>query len=114
MEPWLCHFDWKHRALLGIAGGTSSSGSMGIAAAAAAGGGGANSCGPSGGVNSPTQKLSMNLTTKDIINFNVTSTLVELYQMVKANWTEDYYNMHQEALNNMELARGTFFRDSYK
>ena len=28
----------------------------------------------------------------DVVNFTLTSTLVELYQMVKANWTEDYYN----------------------
>ena len=28
----------------------------------------------------------------DVVNFTLPSTLVELYQMVKANWTEDYYN----------------------
>ncbi len=37
------------------------------------------------------RKLSANLTTTDVVNFNLTSTLVELYQTVKANWTEDYY-----------------------
>ena len=44
--------------------------------------------GPSNG-----QKLSLNMVATDVVNFTLTSTLVELYQMVKANWTEDYYNM---------------------
>ena len=38
------------------------------------------------------QKLSLNMVATDVVNFTLTSTLVELYQMVKANWTEDYYN----------------------
>ncbi|XP_037089594.1 LOW QUALITY PROTEIN: vacuolar protein sorting-associated protein 13D-like [Pollicipes pollicipes] len=28
-------------------------------------------------------------------NLNLTSTLLELYSMVRANWTEDYYNRHR-------------------
>jgi vacuolar protein sorting-associated protein 13D len=39
------------------------------------------------------QKLSMNMTANNVVNFSLTSTLIELYQMVKTNWTEDYYNM---------------------
>lgn len=35
------------------------------------------------------QKLAMHMTTGDTINFNLTSTLVDLYQVVKENWTED-------------------------
>ena len=38
------------------------------------------------------QKLTLNMVATDVVNFTLTSTLVELYQMVKANWTEDYYN----------------------
>ena len=93
MEPWLCRFDWKHRALLG-SGGNPASPTAGAGV------------GFIPGQVPTTTKLSMNLETRDIINFNVTSTLVELYQIVKTNWTEDYYNMSEEAVNSMQLATG--------
>ncbi len=37
-------------------------------------------------------RLTLNVETENTVNFNLTSTLIELYHMVKANWTEDYYN----------------------
>jgi vacuolar protein sorting-associated protein 13D len=42
------------------------------------------------------QKLSVNLNTNDLVNFNITSTFVKLYQTVKTNWTEDFYRDQQE------------------
>ena len=38
------------------------------------------------------RKLSLNIETSDIVNFNVTSTMLELYHLVKSNWSEDYYS----------------------
>jgi vacuolar protein sorting-associated protein 13D len=38
------------------------------------------------------RKLSLNIETSDIVNFNVTSTLLELYHVVKDNWTQNYYS----------------------
>lgn len=37
------------------------------------------------------RRLSANLATSDVVNVSLTSTLLELYHTVKANWTEDYY-----------------------
>jgi len=33
-----------------------------------------------------------NVSTADVVNVNVTSQLIDLYQTVKTNWTEDYYS----------------------
>ncbi|KAK8735874.1 hypothetical protein OTU49_017439, partial [Cherax quadricarinatus] len=38
------------------------------------------------------ERLTINLKTYDTVNVNITHTLLELYQMVKNNWTLDYYN----------------------
>lgn len=37
------------------------------------------------------EQSSITVKSDDILNLNVTSTLVELYKAVKENWTEDYY-----------------------
>lgn len=37
-------------------------------------------------------RLQTFVTSKDPLNINITSTLVELYSNVKENWTQDYYN----------------------
>ena len=67
MEPWRAGLEWK---------------TMSIGDHLATGG--------SNGKRS--KRTTVSLESSDAINFNLTSTLVELYQMVKANWTEDYYN----------------------
>ena len=36
------------------------------------------------------RKLNLNVETSDPVNFNVTSTLLDLYHVVKKNWTEDF------------------------
>uniref|UniRef100_T1J4D0 UBA domain-containing protein n=1 Tax=Strigamia maritima TaxID=126957 RepID=T1J4D0_STRMM len=36
-------------------------------------------------------KLQLQIEAKDVLNVNVTSALIELYKIVKTNWTEDYY-----------------------
>ena len=51
------------------------------------------------------QKLTVNMTTDEVVNFNLTSTLVELYQMVKANWTEDYYQSSQKLQEILHFPR---------
>ncbi|XP_069683777.1 intermembrane lipid transfer protein Vps13D isoform X2 [Periplaneta americana] len=38
-------------------------------------------------------RLQVHITAEDILNVNITNTLVELYKMVKENWTQDYYNL---------------------
>ena len=42
------------------------------------------------------KRTTVSLESTDSVNFNITSTLVELYQMVKANWTEDYFASCQQ------------------
>ena len=43
----------------------------------------------------PGGRLAVNIRSKHQANVNITSTLLELYSMVRANWTEDYYNRHR-------------------
>ncbi|XP_042225636.1 vacuolar protein sorting-associated protein 13D-like isoform X3 [Homarus americanus] len=38
------------------------------------------------------ERLTLTVMTKDTVNVNITQTLLELYRMVKNNWTSDYYN----------------------
>lgn len=38
------------------------------------------------------ERLLLSMKTNDTVNVNITSTLLELYQIVKSNWTLDYYN----------------------
>ena len=37
------------------------------------------------------EKLNFTLSSEDTVNVNITSTLIELYNLVKNNWTQDYY-----------------------
>ena len=37
-------------------------------------------------------RLSVQLTAKDTMQINITSSLLELFRMVKSSWTDDYYN----------------------
>jgi vacuolar protein sorting-associated protein 13D len=43
------------------------------------------------GANAGGQRLVVNVDAEETVNFNLTSTLIELYHMVKTNWTADYY-----------------------
>jgi hypothetical protein len=38
-------------------------------------------------------RLQIHISADDILNVNITDTLVDLYKMVKENWTQDYYNL---------------------
>ncbi|KAG8229492.1 hypothetical protein J437_LFUL010067 [Ladona fulva] len=42
---------------------------------------------------SRTECLRIELESQKVLNINVTSSLIELYHMVKENWTEDYYSL---------------------
>lgn len=37
---------------------------------------------------------------EELLNVNITSTLVELYKAVKENWTEDYYSTNNSRLTS--------------
>ncbi|KAJ9601170.1 hypothetical protein L9F63_000690, partial [Diploptera punctata] len=37
-------------------------------------------------------RLLVHISAEDVLNINITNTLVDLYHMVKENWTQDYYN----------------------
>ncbi|KAL4233287.1 Vacuolar protein sorting-associated protein 13D [Mactra antiquata] len=39
----------------------------------------------------PEKKLAIEISAPDVLNINVTSTLLELYNLTKDKWTEDYY-----------------------
>ena len=74
MEPWRAALEWK---TVGIGEISSDSHSR-----------------PLGRQRS--KRTTVSLESTDSVNFNITSTLVELYQMVKANWTEDYFASCQQ------------------
>ena len=48
----------------------------------------------------------------DVVNFNLTSTLIDMYQLTLRNWTEDYYLLHPLApststnVSTFDSARG--------
>ncbi|KAL0274818.1 UNVERIFIED_CONTAM: hypothetical protein PYX00_002852 [Menopon gallinae] len=42
-------------------------------------------------------RLQVTISSEELLNINVTSTLMELYSMVKDNWTQDYYSPHRIA-----------------
>ena len=67
LEPWRAGLEWKTMSI-------------------------GDHLGPGGSNGKRSKRTTVSLESSDAINFNLTSTLVELYQMVKANWTEDYYN----------------------
>ncbi|XP_043215701.1 vacuolar protein sorting-associated protein 13D-like [Amphibalanus amphitrite] len=72
IEPFKCELDWRRES---------------TAAAASSGG-----TSPSPTSN---DRLTVNIRSKHQANVNVTTTLLELYSMVRTNWTEDYYNRHR-------------------
>ena len=41
-------------------------------------------------------RTSVNLKSVDLININVTSSMLELFKVVEANWGEDYYNLSND------------------
>ncbi|XP_062546775.1 intermembrane lipid transfer protein Vps13D [Armigeres subalbatus] len=43
--------------------------------------------------------LNLRIESNDILRLNITSTLIVLYQMVKDNWTQDYYNSNINMAN---------------
>lgn len=38
-------------------------------------------------------RLQVHIYAEDILNVNITDTLVDLYKTVKENWTQDYYSL---------------------
>lgn len=40
-------------------------------------------------------RLQIQVQSEELLNINVTSTLLKLYSMVKDNWTQDYCNPHR-------------------
>ncbi|XP_047493790.1 vacuolar protein sorting-associated protein 13D-like isoform X6 [Penaeus chinensis] len=46
------------------------------------------------------ERLSLSVKTEDTVNVNITNTLLELYHMVKNNWTLDYYNRDRMEIEN--------------
>jgi len=41
-------------------------------------------------------RQAINITSKDVVNINVTSAMLELYRVVRANWGEDYYDSSKD------------------
>ncbi|XP_059608662.1 intermembrane lipid transfer protein Vps13D [Phlebotomus argentipes] len=44
-----------------------------------------------GQVGSHRNRLHLQITSEDVLKFNITNTIIDLYQVVKDNWTQDYY-----------------------
>jgi len=38
-------------------------------------------------------RLQVHISAEDMLNVNITDTLVDLYKTVKENWTQDYYSL---------------------
>ena len=56
-------------------------------------------------INDSSTKTSINLKTMDLININLTQSMLELFKVVQVNWGEDYYNMSQDPNNQEVLAQ---------
>lgn len=52
-------------------------------------------------------RLHLTINSEDQLKLNITSTIVELYQLVHENWTQDYYNSN---MNNKMIASPTGIR----
>ena len=50
---------------------------------------------------SSSTKTAINLKSIDLININITSSMLELFKVVQANWGEDYYNMSQDSQQDL-------------
>jgi vacuolar protein sorting-associated protein 13D len=61
--------------------------------------------------NSPdSKKLSVSINSQDSLNVNVTLTLVELVQLVKHNWTQDYYLSNGGLIVDKPAIKGQVYR----
>ena len=78
MEPWRAALEWKTVGIGEISSSDSHS-------------------------RQRSKRTTVSLESTDSVNFNITSTLVELYQMVKANWTEDYFASCQQTRDRAAL-----------
>ena len=54
------------------------------------------------GLTGRNKKYGVSMDTDDVINFNLTSTLIDLYKQTIINWTEDYYIQHPMAATILE------------
>ena len=55
------------------------------------------------GTSGRNKRYAVSMETKDVVNFNLTSTLIDLYKQTIQNWTEDYYLLHPLSTNNASL-----------
>lgn len=62
--------------------------------------------------NSQTSRLQVELNSTETLNINITSTLVELYNLVKNNWTQDYYSLSTRAENSPKMSPPGYKRRS--
>ena len=46
------------------------------------------------GASDRSKRYSVTMDASDVVNFNLTSTLIDMYQLTLRNWTEDYYLLH--------------------
>jgi len=56
------------------------------------------------------RRLHVSINSYDSVNVNVTLTLVELVQLVKHNWTQDYYLSNGNTIVNKSVTRGQIYR----
>lgn len=56
------------------------------------------------------KRLYVSINSQDSVNINVTLTLVELVQLVKHNWTQDYYLSHDSTIIGKPVMRGQVYR----
>ncbi|KAL6436334.1 hypothetical protein ACFW04_004699 [Cataglyphis niger] len=56
------------------------------------------------------KRLYVSINSQDSVNVNVTLTLVELVQLVKHNWTQDYYLSHDSSVIDKPVMRGQVYR----
>ncbi|XP_072751576.1 intermembrane lipid transfer protein Vps13D isoform X2 [Anoplolepis gracilipes] len=56
------------------------------------------------------KRLYASINSQDSVNVNVTLTLVELVQLVKHNWTQDYYLSNDSAIIGKPATRGQVYR----
>lgn len=53
-------------------------------------------------------KLSITFKGEDVLNFNLSSTLLQLYRNVKANWTDDYYGLSSKQQSDQSEMKSKF------
>ncbi|XP_055378948.1 intermembrane lipid transfer protein Vps13D [Condylostylus longicornis] len=52
-----------------------------------------------------TNRLNLNINSEKLLKFNVTTTLIELWQLVRNNWTQDYYEGFTQTYSSASLAK---------